>query len=54
MKTFIASTITVIAVALMLWILISWMDVLMHNDPWTGDRQYHNWNAFMLLTEVEP
>ena len=45
--------ITVSSAIFLLWILISWADVLMHNAP-TSTGEPHDWNAFVLLTEIEP
>ena len=44
--------ITITALIFMLWLLISWGDVIVHNDPCGGDGQPHAWNAFVLITEV--
>ena len=44
--------ITVSAAIVLLWILISWGDVVTNNAPYEG-RQPHNWNAFVLLTELD-
>ena len=43
--------ITITALIFMLWLLISWGDVVTNNAPYEG-RQPHNWNAFVLITEV--
>lgn len=42
----------VACIGLIMWILASWIDVLMHNDPLTGDRRYNPANAFVIMTEV--
>ena len=39
------------AATVLLWILLSWVDVLCHNDPLTGDFQYSPFNAFCVLEE---
>ena len=44
--------ITVSAAIVLLWILISWADVVANNGPYQ-DKQPHGWNAFVLLTELE-
>ena len=41
----------VLWVALLLWFVLSWCDILAHNDPFAGDYQYHNWNMFTLVFE---
>jgi hypothetical protein len=43
--------ITILGMIFLLWIVLSWGDVLMHNAP-TSDGNPHSWNAFVLLTEV--
>ena len=35
-----------------IWIVVSWVDVLMHNDPITGDKQYMPGNAIVMITEL--
>ena len=45
--------ITVSSAIFLLWILLSWGDVLMHNAP-TSTGEPHDWNCFVLLTEIEP
>ena len=44
--------ITITALIFMLWLLISWGDVIAHNNPAGKDGQPHAWNAFVLITEV--
>ena len=41
------------AAVLLLWILLSWVDVLCHNDPLTGDYNYNPCNIFMAFSEAE-
>lgn len=38
--------------ALVAWLAVSWVDVLMHNDPVYGDRQYMPGNAIVLLADL--
>lgn len=40
---------TVLSVIFMLWILISWVDVLRHNDPITGDHEYSQYNIIRMM-----
>ena len=48
-----ASTILIAAsIAILAWLAVSWIDVLMHNDPITGDKQYMPGNAIVLITEL--
>lgn len=46
-------TIIILSACALLWLLISWGDVLMHNAP-TSTGEPHDWNCFVLLTEIEP
>ena len=39
---------TTIAVVFLLWLLLSYVDVNVHN---MGTQQYASWNAFVLMTE---
>lgn len=39
------------AVMFLLWLLVSWIDIVSHNDPVTGSHEYIQGNAFVLLTE---
>lgn len=45
--------ITVSAAIVLIWILLSWVDVVANNSPYEG-RQPHTWNAFVILTEMKP
>lgn len=48
-----ASTILIAAsIAILVWLVISWVDVLMYNDPIYGDKQYMPGNAIVLMTEL--
>lgn len=51
MKTLISSIITVITVVLVLWVLLSWANVLANNGPY-DDGEPASWNAFIVLTEA--
>ena len=51
-KRFLVNAITLAAFALIGWILISWVDVLMHNTPVYGDKQYMPANAFVVMVEL--
>ena len=42
----------VACIGLIVCMLASWIDVLMHNDPLTGDRRYNPANAFVIMMEV--
>ena len=41
----------VIGILLMMWVLISWADVLCHNSP-SNPSEPHNWNMFVIMTDV--
>lgn len=34
------------------WLAVSWVNVLMHNDPIYGDKQYMPGNAIVMITEL--
>ena len=40
------------AVAIFLWFMLSFVDVLCHNDPLTGDFNYHPLNLICVIEEV--
>lgn len=40
------------SIAILVWLVISWVDVLMHNDPVYGDKQYMSGNAIVMITEL--
>ena len=40
------------AAAVLLWIMLSCVDVLCHNDPLTGDFNYHPLNLICVIEEV--
>ena len=48
-KNLICNAFAVAGVALLVWLTISWADVLMHNDPITGDKQYMPGNAIVMM-----
>ena len=52
LKRFFSEAITLAAFALIGWLTISWVDVLMHNDPITGDKQYMPGNAIVMMMEL--
>lgn len=48
-----ASTILIaVCITVLVWLVVSWTDVLMHNDPVYGDRQYMPGNAIVMITEL--
>lgn len=52
MKKFLGNVIIVISIATILWIALSWGDIIMDNDA--PNPVHHKYNAFTLLTEVFP
>lgn len=34
------------------WLAVSWVDVLLHNDPVYGDKQYMPGNAIVMMVEL--
>lgn len=48
----ISSFITGLFIVLIVWILFSWVDVLSHNDPLTGDFSYSPFNLICMIEEV--
>ena len=40
-----------LAAAFILWVFLSWGDIVAHNDPVSGSHNYAPLNAFALLTE---
>ena len=48
-----ASAILIAAsIAILAWLAVSWIDVLMHNDPITGDKQYMPGNAIVMMMDL--
>lgn len=41
--------ILILTVLFLLWILISWFDIVAHNDPWRRSHEYMPGNAFSVL-----
>ncbi|WP_162611755.1 hypothetical protein [Eubacterium sp. An11] len=48
-KNLIINALTAVGILIFLWLVISWADVLMHNDPITGDKQYMPGNAIVMM-----
>jgi len=51
MSKSILNVLTMAAATVLLWILLSWVDVLCHNDPLTGDFNYHPLNLICVIEE---
>lgn len=52
LKRFFSEAITLAAFALIGWLVVSWVDILLHNNPIYGDKQYMPGNAIVLLVEM--
>lgn len=51
MKGIMEKGLIVFGTLLMLWFLISWADVLAHNEP-GSTSQCHDWNAFQIMVNA--
>lgn len=52
LKKILGQAASLLIFALVAWLAVSWVDVLMHNDPVYGDRQYMPGNAIVLLADL--
>ena len=52
LKNLVSTILITASIAILAWLAVSWIDVLMHNDPITGDKQYMPYNAIVLITEL--
>lgn len=52
LKKLISTILIAASIAILIWLVVSWIDVLMHNDPVYGDKQYMTGNAIVLLVEL--
>ena len=41
-----------IGIMIIVWLVLSWVDVLAHNDPFNGDYSYSPVNLFVLIGEM--
>lgn len=51
-KNLICNAFVASGVVLLVWLIISWADVLLHNDPITGDAAYWRGNAIVMMIEM--
>lgn len=51
MKKFIGNTIAILSFLFLLWMCVSWVDVLAHNDPWKGNQKYEPNNVFTMMVK---
>lgn len=49
---FLKKIICLMGIAVTVWLMASWVDVLMHNDPITGDAAYWRGNAIVMLVDL--
>lgn len=49
---FLEKIVCLMGIAAAVWLTISWADVLMHNDPITGDAAYWWGNAIVMLINL--
>lgn len=40
-----------IVIVIFTWLIVSWVDVLSHNSPITGDRNYWKYNAIIWMIQ---
>ena len=52
LKQILGQATSLLTFALIAWLAVSFVDVLMHNDPIYGDKQYMPGNAIVLITEL--
>lgn len=52
LKKLISTILIAASITILIWLVVSWVDVLMHNDPITGDKQYMPGNAIVLIAEL--
>lgn len=52
LKHLVSTILIAASIAILAWLAVSWVDVLMHNGPITGDKQYMPGNAIVMITEL--
>ena len=52
LKHLVGAILIATSIVILAWLVISWVDVLMHNDPVYGDKQYMPGNAIVMITEL--
>ncbi len=52
LKHLVSTILIAASIAILVWLVISWVDVLMHNDPITGDKQYMPGNVIVMMVEL--
>lgn len=49
LKHLVGAILIAASIAILIWLVVSWVDVLMHNDPITGDAAYWRGNAIVMM-----
>lgn len=49
---FFKKIVCLMGIAVTVWLLASWVDVLLHNDPVYGDKQYMPSNAIVMMLDL--
>lgn len=49
---FFKKIVCLVGIAVTVWLTVSWVDVLLHNDPVYGDKQYMTSNAIVMMLEL--
>lgn len=52
LKHLVGAILIAASIAILIWLVISWVDVLMHNDPVYGDKQYMSGNAIVMMINL--
>ena len=52
LKHLVSTILIAASIAILVWLVVSWVDVLMHNDPVYGDKQYMSGNAIVMMVEL--
>lgn len=49
---FFKKIVCLVGIAVTVWLIVSWVDVLLHNDPVYGDKQYMPSNAIVMMLDL--
>ena len=52
LKHLVSTILIAASIAILVWLVVSWTDVLMHNDPIYWDKQYMPGNVIVMITEL--
>lgn len=53
MKSFLIKGVYVLSAILIIWVLVSWINVLQNNSIFNEDKQYWAWNCFVLVQKLK-